>query len=516
MNSINVSPALPARRNGRRGAPCLKLAGTVAAAFALVACAQIPDVRPYARMRDGASLGLPQASQVADEKASPGSVAAQSDALASEAWWQALGSTELNALIEEAMSAQPRLGVARARWTRAQAALAQTQTRQQPSVNASADATYQHYTANGAIPRPLAGSERISGNLQLTGSWEWDFFGKNQAAIDAMQDQAQAAQADMAATRLLLASQIASAYVELARLGEQEKLAERALAQRLEIFRLVQARVKAGLDTAVELRQSEGAIPDARVQLALVQERNRAIRLALAALMGRPQSADQIRGSELAGFQKPAPALTLPADLLGRRADVAAAKWRVQAAMHDVVQARAQFYPNLNLVAFAGLSSIGIDRLIQTGSQQWGVGPALRLPLFDGGFLRAQLASRSADLDAAIETYNATVVDAVSEVARQLNAENAAAEQRSEQASALNLAESAYGLALERYRAGLGNYLQVLSAENLVLAQRRSGVDLWARSLDTAIGLMRALGGGYAESPLPQSSLAQAAVLSRP
>jgi outer membrane protein TolC len=135
--------------------------------------------------------------------------------------------------------------------------------------------------------------------------------------------------------------------------------------------------------------------------------------------------------------------------------------------------------------------------LLESGSQQWGVGPAVRLPIFDGGRLRANLRGKSADLDAAIESYNATVIDAVREVADQVSSMQSIARQQTEQQAAQQAAESAYEIAVQRYQAGLGNYLHVLSAETAVLNQRRLAVDLAARALDTQVALMRALGGGY-------------------
>jgi outer membrane protein TolC len=154
----------------------------------------------------------------------------------------------------------------------------------------------------------------------------------------------------------------------------------------------------------------------------------------------------------------------------------------------------------VNLVAFAGLSSIGFGKLLSGGSQQWGVGPALRLPIFEGGRLRANLRGADADLDAAIESYNAAVLDAIRETADSLASAQSITRQQNEQRQAQAAAESAYDIALQRYRAGLGTYLNVLSAETAVLAQRRLAVDLEARALDTQVALIRALGGGYRES----------------
>jgi NodT family efflux transporter outer membrane factor (OMF) lipoprotein len=231
-------------------------------------------------------------------------------------------------------------------------------------------------------------------------------------------------------------------------------------------------------------------------------------RNALGALVGAPQAAQDIQVPPLAAL-RPAPLPTeIPANLLGQRADIAAARWRVEAAGKDVVNAKTQFYPNVNLVAFAGFSSIGLGRLLESGSQQWGVGPALRLPIFEGGRLRAQLRTKTADLDAAVESYNASVLDAVRDVADQVASSQSISKQQAEQRQAQSAAEGAYAIAVQRYKAGLGNYLQVLTAESTVLAQRRQSVELAARALDVQVGLARALGGGYV--PTPSSSLISA------
>ena len=198
----------------------------------------------------------------------------------------------------------------------------------------------------------------------------------------------------------------------------------------------------------------------------------------------------------------------IPADLIGRRADVAAARFRVEAAGEDVASAKAQFYPNINLTGFLGLSSIGLNKLLDLGSLQWGIGPAIRLPIFDAGRLRGNLRGKTADLDVAIESYNGAVLEAIHEAGDAVASLRSLDRQRAEQRQALDAAEGAYDIALQRYHAGLGTYLNVLSAESAVLAQRRLGVDLAARVLDARVALYRALGGGYtgAETTLSGAS----------
>jgi len=385
--------------------------------------------------------------------------------------------------------------VAQARLTRAQSANEGVQAADGPQVNGSLDLSRQLFSANNIYPPPYGGNVWENGSLQASASWELDFFGKNRAALDATLGQIRAAQADTRAARGLLAANVTRSYFQLVRLQAQLTLAQRTLAQREHIQQLVRDRVNAGLDTQLELQQAASALPDARYQIEVLNEQMALTQNALAALTAQQVEAMQLKLPALDQIHGVTVAQAMPLDLLGRRSDIAAARWRVEAALNDVEASKAQFYPNINLVAFAGLTSIGFDRLLNAKSEQWGVGPAVRLPLFDGGRLRANLRGKTADLDSAIESYNAQVLDAVHEVADRLTSEQAVRRQQAEQSAAQSAAETAYAIALQRYQAGLGNYLNVLSAEAPVLLQRRQGVDLAARALDTQVQILHAIGG---------------------
>jgi NodT family efflux transporter outer membrane factor (OMF) lipoprotein len=347
------------------------------------------------------------------------------------------------------------------------------------------------------------------GTLQGTASWELDFFGRNREALAAALGSERAAEAEAQAARVMLAANVARAYVQLARLEDDRDVAERSLKQRTELLTLIRQRVQAGIDTQVELKQGEGALPELRQQIEALDEQIALTRHALAALTAQPPNAlDHLAPHLQAVSAVPLPA-DVPADLLGRRADVAAARARVEAATHGLSAARAQFYPSVNLAAFAGFNAFGLDKLLDWGNRTYGVTPAISLPIFDAGRLRANYSGRAADLDAAIESYNGAVLDAVHDVADQIASLQSIERQQREQALAQQSAEQAYDLAVQRYRAGLGNYLTVLSAETNVLTQRRAGADLKARALDSQVALARALGGGYV-APDAQA-LAQAA-----
>lgn len=484
VNLAGDPPVLPMWRASLRMAviSVASVAATALIATGLTGCADLSGISPIATMRSAESVGL--------------STATSPIPLATD-WWRAFGDEQLNTLVTRALDNNPSLKVTQARWARAQAAADVSRAAELPQVNGQLDATRQRFSANGLVPPPLAGSVVNIGNAQLSASWELDFFGKNRAALDAALGTARAVQADGQAARLLLASQVTRTYFSLLRLNEQVGVAQRTLAQRQETLQLVQDRVGAGLDTRLELRQSEGGLPEARLQVEQLQEQVMLSRHALAALVAQPDATLAPLLVPQSAIHSVALPTSIPADLLGRRADVTAARWRIEAASGDVNNAKAQFYPNINLVAFAGFSSIGLNRLFASGSQQVGMGPALRLPIFDAGRLRANLRGQTAELDAAVESYNVAVIDAVHDARDQLASVRAIARQQTEQRAAQAAAEAAYDIAVQRYKAGLGNYLNVLTAETSVLRQRSTAVDLAARALDTQVALMRALGGGY-------------------
>lgn len=464
----------------------------VGSVVALSGCADFSGIQGHARMRDAPSL----AASAPSDKASPVLPWLRSDV------WREYGDAQLDALLEQALTGNPSLQQARLRLERAQAQTGVARASLLPQLGATAEISRDLYTANSIYPAPLAGSVKDSGTVQLSGSWELDFFGKNRAALDSAIGTVQAAAADAQAARLLLASNVVRSYYQLARMGAQLEVAERTLAQRQEMLGLVHSRLAAGLDTQLELRQSQGGIPEAQLQIEALREQQALTKNALATLVGDPSVAQRLKVPSLpAALGVTAPA-EVPLNLLGQRADVVAARWRVEAASRDTEVARAQFYPNINLKAYAGFSALGFSNLLKSSSEQWGVSPAISLPLFSGGRLRANLRVKTADLDTAIESYNGAVLEAVHEVADQLVTAQSLERQQIEQASAQRAAEDAYQIAVQRYKAGLSTYLQVLATEGNVLLQRRNAVDLKARGIDAQVALWRSLGGGLPTSPV--------------
>ncbi len=190
--------------------------------------------------------------------------------------------------------------------------------------------------------------------------------------------------------------------------------------------------------------------------------------------------------------------------MLGRRPDIVAERWRVEASSREIEAARAGFYPNVSLNAFAGLQSIGLGDFLAAGSRMLSLGLAVSLPIFDSGRLRANLDLQQAQYDAAVESYNGTLVNALHDVVRQLVSLKWVAAQTEQQRQAVDLARQAFDLASERYRIGVSGYLNVLAAETGLLVQQSQLVDAEGRRRELQLNLIRALGGGYAPAASPE------------
>ncbi|HLX29050.1 MAG TPA: efflux transporter outer membrane subunit [Casimicrobiaceae bacterium] len=452
-------------------------------------CASMDGLAPSSSLRDP--------NDVAANHALAG-IALSNAAWPAKDWWKAFHDPQLDALIDEALRESPTLDVAAARTRKALATAAASKAALGPRVDANAASTRERFSANGLVPPPIGGTTRTIDELQATLSWDLDLFGEHRAAYEAAVGVARAAEVDAYAARLALSTAIAQAYVQLMRANLQHDVAERTLAERERIHALTRDRNRAGLDSMLEVRQAESALPATRETIAQLDEEIVLDRNEIAALLGagpdRGRAIARPNAHALAPIALPT---ILPAELLGRRPDLVAQRWRIEAATKDIVSAKAAFYPNVNLIAFVGLQSLGASNLLTAASRMVGAGPAVTLPIFDAGRLRAKLAARDADYDIAVGQYNQMLADAMRDVVDQVASLASVDTQRRQQIDAMATARDAYELALVRYREGLGNYLQVLAAEQALLAQENLDADLRARNLSLTISLVRALGGGY-------------------
>lgn len=470
------------------------IAGLLMAILLAAGCASTSGLSTQATLKNADAL--------AAEKALAGT-AASAAAWPAADWWRSFNDPQLDQLMDEALADSPTLKIAAARTRKALAFADNARSSLYPQVNADLEITRERFTERGLVPPPFAGSWSTLQQLQATLNWELDFWGKNRAAYESALGQARATAIDGYAARIALSTNVAQAYVQLQRAYLQLDVAEATLHEREQLYALTRDRNAAGIDSRLELKQAESALPATREQITQLQETIQLTRNQLAALLGqgpdRGLAIARPAATVLAALALPS---TLPAELLGRRPDLIAQRVRVEAAQKDIASAKAEFYPNVNLMAFVGLQSLGGAGFLSAASRMVGFGPAVSLPIFDAGRLRANLAGRNADYDIAVEQYNQTLADAIRDVVDQLASLRSVDEQRRQQVQAQATAQEAYDLALLRYREGIGNYLQVLSAEAPLLVQQGLDADLRARQLALAINLVRALGGGFDEAAL--------------
>jgi NodT family efflux transporter outer membrane factor (OMF) lipoprotein len=460
----------------------------VAATALLSACASMGDAKSHSKIIEPARLGLTDS-------------AADAASWPAADWWTGFGDPQLTRLIETAQAGNPSIKVAEARVRLAQQAEALARAATGPSVSVNATATRERLSENYIYPPPLGGSTVTDGRVALDFSYEFDFWGKQRAALESALKRAAASQAESDSAKLVLAVSVASTYLHLQRGYDELAIDREELKQREAVVALLKLRIERGLDNRGEIDPQAGSVSSARQELAAAQENIDILKHQLAALTGTGPytEADLERPSVDAD---PALALpqSLPADLLGRRPDIIAQRLRIEASAQDIAAARAAFYPNLDLTAFFGVQAIGTSKLFDIGSRTYGVGPALHLPVFNTGSLRADLGAKYAQYDLAVEQYNQTVIDAAHEVADQGTALRSIAVQRQATKESLRSFQKAYDLNLLRYRKGLTNYLTVLNGESALFIQKRVDAQLRERQLQTSVNLIRALGGGYAPS----------------
>jgi len=400
--------------------------------------------------------------------------------------------------MQQTLADNPSLAQAMARVREAQSLADVTRAGLAPSISFNARETHQRFSADDVIPPPFAGTDQWQGRVGLDLSWDIDFWGRQAWLLKQARSQTTAAALDVASARLALSGAVAQAYIDLYRNNALADVAQRTEAQRQRILEITRRRVNSGLDTNVELREASGAVPEAHVELLQAQAAASLDTHQLAALSGQGARVyAQVRRPTLdPAFILPLPA-ALPADLLGRRPDVLAARDRIEAARAGQAAAKAAFYPDINLAAFVGTSAIGLDNLFHGTSGAYGAGPAIHLPLFDTGRLRAEYRGAAAEIDQAVAAYNQSVLHAVRETSDQFTMVEALNAQIVQQQQSLEDAEAAYRLAEERYQAGLSSYLTVLTTETAVLRGRREHVALLSDQAIARVNLLLAVGGSF-------------------
>lgn len=450
-----------------------------------------------AETRRAAMIDAPEMTQtIAAARTSP----AASYGWPRQEWWRAFANPPLNRLIETALAANHDLKTAVARLRQAQAAVDAQAAELYPTVDANVSFSAQRYSANSTQAK-LAGEHFRQLLLNpLVLRYHLDLWGRDRAELAAAVGAALADDAQLAHTRLLLAAAVARSYFELAAATEKLQLAEQLVACRRSLLQLAEVRLQTGLVATAPLLQVRMALNTALQLQAGVRAEIKLLRDLLATLTGN--GPDWGMGFKVERSDVPE-RIPLPADLplhlLARRPDVVAAKLRVEAAAQQIEAAKAAFYPDVNLIAFAGLHSVSMsDVLLQGSSLAYAIGPSIDIPLFEGGRLRAALSHQEAVYDAAVESYNSRVLGAVQEVADALAKRDEIEAQRHLQQQTVAAAVETGHLAEALHRNGLNDRGETLAERVAEYEQRFRLAALQNQYFQSAVNLFAALGGGYA------------------
>ncbi|MBW9106879.1 efflux transporter outer membrane subunit [Paraburkholderia phenoliruptrix] len=459
----------------------------------MAGCASTGGIAPQASRTDAASLDAGNAIR-----------AAAADAQWPVAnWWRTYRDPQLDAWIEAALAGNPSLAAAQARVREAMSMAGVARSALAPQVNADLSIKRQKWADNLYYgPGPLAGEQSWNNTGTLALSYHLDLWGKDRNAAERALDAAHASAADARAAQLELQANVVRTYIEMSLNYALLDIARATLQQQQQIADLAHRRLKGGIGTQLEVSQAETPLPEYERQIDALEEKIALGRNQLAALAGKgPGAGDSLQRPALSLAAPAGLPAALPAELIGHRPDVVAARWSVAAQARGIDVAKAGFYPDIDLLAsIGGYAAMGpLFQFLKNPSHSWSAGPALSLPIFDGGRLRAQLGAATASYDEAVQQYNQTIVGALKDISDQVIRMRSLTTQAQDAERSVAAARKNYELSREGYRRGLTDYVNVLIAQNQLLRAQEGVAKIQAERLGAHASLVTALGGGLDE-----------------
>jgi len=419
-------------------------------------------------------------------------------------WWEIFQDPQLNVLEQQINISNQNLKAAQAQYTQARAVLRYYRADYFPTVAAAPSATRGRVSSNRPPPRAISNGV-TSTDLQLPFelSYEIDAWGRVRRNVESYREQAQASAADLATVNLSVHAQLALFYFQARSLDAQEQLLNSTVAQYEQALQLNQNRFQGGIASEVEVQQAKTQLETTRAQAIDVGVLRAQYEHALATLIGKPAGSFSLPPLPL---RTPPPAIPagVPSELLERRPDIASAERLMAAANARIGVAKGAYYPLLNLTAAGGFESGAITTLFSGPSALWAVGGSALLTLFDGGRRRAASDQAIAAYDQTVAFYRETVLTSFQQVEDNLAALRILEEEAQTQNEAVVAAHKYLELSITRYKGGVTSYLEVTTAQSAALADEVTAVNILGRRMVAAVQLVRALGGGWDSSSLPQ------------
>jgi NodT family efflux transporter outer membrane factor (OMF) lipoprotein len=419
-------------------------------------------------------------------------------------WWQAFNDPLLNDLQEQVSLSNQNLAQAAAQFRQARALVQSARAGYWPGVTAGASAT-RSQSPSGFVSQNQNLNVRgpsTSYSLSLDAVWEADLWGRVRRTVESNEAGAQASAADLEALRLSIQAELAQNYFQLRALDAQKQLFDATVAAYQRSLTLTQNQYAAGVVAKVDVIQAQTQLRTTQAQALDIGVQRAQLEHAIALLIGKPASSYSLAAAALAATP-PALPVGMPASLLERRPDIAAAERRMAAANAQIGVAKAAYYPSLTLSASRGFQSSSFSNWLTAPSRFWSLGPALAQTLFDGGLRRAQTEQAIAAYDANVAGYRQTVLTAFKEVEDNLAALRILEEEAAIQEDAVQNARQSVALTTNQYKAGIVSYLNVVTVQATALANERAAVDILNRRLAASVLLIKALGGGWDASALP-------------
>jgi NodT family efflux transporter outer membrane factor (OMF) lipoprotein len=423
-------------------------------------------------------------------------------------WWELYGDTELNELEEQVDSSNQTLKIAEANFRQARAAIRFNRASEFPTIGTAPSISTVRDSANQPyFPASEANNGTGDFTLPLDLSYEIDLWGRVRRTVTASREEAQASAADLETARLSLHAEVAIDYFEVRSADAQERLLNDTVSAYGEALDLTTNRFDGGAAPKSDVAQAQTQLDSARVQATDIAVQRAQYEHALAILIGKPPAAFDLPAIPL-NLQPPTmPSIpvALPAQLLERRPDIAAAERRMAAANEQIGIARAAYYPTLNLAAVVGFQGSSLLNWFTWPSRFWAIGPELSETLFDAGRRRATSESAKAGYDGAIANYRETVLTSFQQVEDNIVVLRILQTESAQQHDTTEAAEEALQLFQNRYAGGVDTYLQVVTSQTTALANERNDIDIMRRQFEANVLLIKALGGGWDVSKLPQS-----------
>ncbi|MFX1734131.1 efflux transporter outer membrane subunit [Paraburkholderia sp. A1RI_3L] len=441
------------------------------------------------------------------KEAGPWQTARPADRIERDGWWRVFNDPVLDRLEPQVAAANPDVAAAVARHDEAAALLTQARAGLFPTVGAEVDVERDRQSAR----RPLRGVDQPnvygSNTLELGASYDLDLWGKVRNEVKAGGAELDAASADLASLRLSLEASLATAYFELNGLDRQAQLLDDTIAAYRRALQLTVSRHNGGIASALDVSRAQTQLESAQAAAEDIKARRALFEHAIATVTGVPASQFSLEPATATPHVPHIP-VGIPAALLQRRPDVAAAERRVAAANAQIGVAKAAFFPDISLGLAGGFQSDTFSPWLAAPNELWSIGPDLMMTLFDGGRraavvreARAQLAENGAD-------YKATVLLAFQQVEDNLALLHHLGDESTRENAALDAAQRTLALSMSRYRDGVVSYLDVVTAQTTALTTQISALELHTRRLKAAVGLIEALGGGWSAQSLQTTAAA--------